>query len=76
MHGNGLPAGNGGFGEFQRVQQAQQLGAVVGARGIVEAVPELRQRAVPLHGDAGAGPAGIGVTGTITVDIDRGLGAG
>ena len=67
--------GNGSPGKFKGVVQAQQLGGIVGAGGIVEAIPELCQRARAVEGDTGAGLAGIGVTGAITVDVHLGTGA-
>ena len=47
-----------------------ELGAVVGAHGVVQAEPQLRQLAGPVHHDAGAGAAGVGFAGAVAIDAD------
>jgi len=53
------------IGHAQGVVERVQFGGVVGAHGVVQAEPQLRELACAIHHDAGTGVAGVGLAGAV-----------
>jgi hypothetical protein len=47
-----------------------QFGGVVGAHGVVQAIPQFRELAGAINHNAGAGVAGVGFAGAVAVNAD------